>query len=649
VSVNRLIALCTLLIASAWVALINGQPLFHPDSTAYLRGPDFAVVYFLGNKFSTSWTQQRTLEGDQNSTRHETGEPAVQGSTLNSPFDKIVLSGRSIYYGALLYLGHLTSSLWLSVFAQSAIFVYLSYTLVVTCLRFSVFTLLCLDLTVLAVTPLSFFVSNLMPDVFASFLILATIILLAFWNSIRLRERIVVSAILLYSALTHTSHLLLLLCLVIAFCIVFIVKHRALLRGLFSVQGVVLIAVVLGAVLGEQAFLYGARLTIGADPIRPPFVMARLIADGPGYQFLKQNCATKTYVVCRYVDRFPITAPAFLWSTDPMKGVFSVADAATRSALSSEQTSFALDVMRFDPIGLIVNAGGNTIREYFSVGIDQFFLNQEQLQWAKGKLPTSYFEKLLHTHIVLNDWMHNWIRTPVTIWYLSVYILSSLCLVLALAFWPIIQSRTKSSNFPQQQWFYALSIAITAIVFNAAICGVFSEPLQRYQTRISWIPSFLLLLLMANLWEVYSPVKDKPELARRMVGRLPRPLRFLGIGGIGLFADLTAFTIIVAFGVHPLIARLGSLAVATFVTWRLNRELTFDRSGRRRREEAMRYATVTVVAQGTSYAIFAALALTVFTALPQAAILIGAAIGALLSYNGHRLLSFAPKAIHSHS
>ena len=46
----------------------------------------------------------------------------------------------------------------------------------------------------------------------------------------------------------------------------------------------------------------------------------------------------------------------------------------------------------------------------------------------------------------------------------------------------------------------------------------------------------------------------------------------------------------------------------------------------------MRYATVTVVAQGTSYAIFAALALTVFTALPQAAILIGAAIGALLAF-----------------
>jgi len=492
-----------LLIASAWVALVNGQPLFHPDSSAYLRGPDFSVVYFLGNKFATSWTQKRTLEGDQNIARPEISEPSIQSSSLNSPFDKTALSGRSVYYGTLLYLGHLTSNLWLSIFAQAAIFVYLSYTLVVTCLRFSIFTLLCVDLTVLAVTPISFFVSYLMPDIFASFLILGTIILLAFWNSIRLRERIVVAAVLLFSALTHASHLMLLFCLLIAYWIVFIVKNRVLLRGFTSRRGVALTAIILCATLGELIFQYSARLTIGASPIRPPFLMARLIADGPGYQFLKQNCATKTYVVCHYVDRLPIAAAAFLWSIDPTEGVFSVADPTTRRALSSEQMSFALDVLRFDPYGLVVNAGINTIREFLSVGIDNFFLNQHQIQQAKEKLPTSYFDKLLRTHIVLNEQMHGWIRIPATVWYLSVYIFSILGLVLALTFWSIIQSRTKSNNFPQQEWFYTLTITITAIVFNAAICGVFSEPLQRYQTRISWIPLFFLLLLITNLWKVY--------------------------------------------------------------------------------------------------------------------------------------------------
>jgi putative flippase GtrA len=137
---------------------------------------------------------------------------------------------------------------------------------------------------------------------------------------------------------------------------------------------------------------------------------------------------------------------------------------------------------------------------------------------------------------------------------------------------------------------------------------------------------------------------DRADRLRQLAERLPRPLRFLGVGGLGLITDLGAFTIIAALGPHALIARLGSIAVATLVTWRLNRALTFDRSGRRQYEEAVRYAIVTALAQGTSYAVFAALVLTVLGSLPQAAIVIGAAVGALISYNGHRLLSFAPKA-----
>jgi putative flippase GtrA len=129
---------------------------------------------------------------------------------------------------------------------------------------------------------------------------------------------------------------------------------------------------------------------------------------------------------------------------------------------------------------------------------------------------------------------------------------------------------------------------------------------------------------------------------RRLADRLPRPLRFLGVGGLGLLTDLSVFTAIPFHTDRPLLVRLVSLAVATFVTWRLNRALTFDRSGRRQVEEAARYATVTAASQGTSYAVFAALVLTVLGSLPQAALICGAAVGAIVAYNGHRLFAFAP-------
>jgi putative flippase GtrA len=128
---------------------------------------------------------------------------------------------------------------------------------------------------------------------------------------------------------------------------------------------------------------------------------------------------------------------------------------------------------------------------------------------------------------------------------------------------------------------------------------------------------------------------------RRHVRKLPRPIRFLGVGSVGLLTDLTIFTLAIGTGVHPLLGRLVSMAAATVVTWRLNRVLTFEPSGRHQSKEAARYAFVTAIAAGTNYAVFAALVVAALKPWPQAAVLAGAAAGALISYNGHRLFSFA--------
>ncbi len=124
---------------------------------------------------------------------------------------------------------------------------------------------------------------------------------------------------------------------------------------------------------------------------------------------------------------------------------------------------------------------------------------------------------------------------------------------------------------------------------------------------------------------------------------LPRPLRFLGVGGLGLVADLAVFTIILGHGLNPLVARAVSLAIATVVTWRLNRALTFECSGRRPADEAFRYAAVAAAAQAVSYAVFAVLVVTLLSAVPQLALIIGAAAATLVSYFGQALFAFRPR------
>lgn len=140
-----------------------------------------------------------------------------------------------------------------------------------------------------------------------------------------------------------------------------------------------------------------------------------------------------------------------------------------------------------------------------------------------------------------------------------------------------------------------------------------------------------------------SRVVSDHDPLRQFIEVVPRPLRFLSVGAAGLITDLAVFTVLLAHGWHPLLARLFSIAIATVVTWRLNRALIFDRSGHRPSHEAMRYAAVTGCAQGISYVTFAVLVVTVFVATPQLAVIVGAAVGALFSYTGQALFTFRPR------
>ena len=310
------------------------------------------------------------------------------------------MAGRSIYYGALLYLGHLPSYFWLSVFLQAAIFVYLTYIFAFKCaeLSFSKFAL-SVFLT-LIVTPVSFFISFLMPDIFASFLILSTVILVGFWHKLRSHDRLLLLAISLLSVLFHTSHLLLLGLIELALAVLYVIKRRTDLARMIFVPVLCLMAILVSGIIGDLGFSYVTKLAVGVEPIRPPFLMARMIDDGPGYRFLQKNCSEKHYTVCNYIDRLPTTAEDFLWSLDPSKGVYNLADVSTRKRLATEQTSFILEVFKSDPVGVVSAAVKNTVKQLLKVDLGQFFHTPAELEAYKTFLPKYYFDGLLHSRLI---------------------------------------------------------------------------------------------------------------------------------------------------------------------------------------------------------------------------------------------------------
>ena len=139
-------------------------------------------------------------------------------------------------------------------------------------------------------------------------------------------------------------------------------------------------------------------------------------------------------------------------------------------------------------------------------------------------------------------------------------------------------------------------------------------------------------------------VTDLVASIDRLRGMAPKGLaRFLTVGLIGLTVDSVLFSFLLhVVHLDKEIARAISMPIATSVTWVLNRRLTFQATGRRKREEVGRYAIVTVCAQGISFGIFLLVCALLPKQPPLYALFAGAGIAAFFSYAGQRFFTFAP-------
>ena len=186
-----------------------------------------------------------------------------------------------------------------------------------------------------------------------------------------------------------------------------------------------------------------------------------------------------------------------MWSDSPTNGVFRVADLPTRRALSSEQTSFAIDVFRFDPVGVIASATRDFVRQFFKITLNSFFLNEEALKGFATSLPASYFDAMTQSRIATRDRLLQILAT----FYFLTYLMSLVALLLISVSLYWTRSKRSRQVSPPPKWTPIFTLVALAIVSNAAICGILSGPASRYQTRVSWIPLFILGLIAAQHWQ----------------------------------------------------------------------------------------------------------------------------------------------------
>jgi hypothetical protein len=466
--VGLILAFAALLL---WPAAVNGGAFWFPDTSTYIRGVDAAVVYATGHQSQWSGEVQPHMQAAQAPTA--TDRP--HGTTAATP---VVLSGRSVYYGALLYVADLIGSFWFVVLVQalltaSAAILVASRVAGQHVVPGRLWPVLVIPL----VTGVGLQVGLMMPDIFMPLGLLATAMIAILWAQSSRVERFFWVGLLATACLVHSANLL-----IIGVLLVGLVVWKIARRDVITLLPIAL-ALATG-VVGEIAFGAAVRAATGASPVRPPFMAARLIADGPGRDYLTSTCARgSTLTLCKYRHRIPSNSDAFLWSGE--FGGFMGMPPEDRRRVAAEERRFVLGTLLNDPLAVASSSFRSVYDQMSRVQIDDVAvarLNRDKLPPA---VRASVDRSLAGQGRFPTGWL-NFAVGPV------------LLLSLASIAWLSIREQ-RSSGATQVR--VIVVVLLAGMLLNAVVCGAISTPHDRYQTRVLWLLPLLAITLALRAWD----------------------------------------------------------------------------------------------------------------------------------------------------
>lgn len=470
-----------------WPAFWNRGPFVVADTRSYLRGAD-AAVHKLTHR-STVWTAPDTpaVEPVSADALHNVAEARTR--SLEDIGRKGVVLGRSAYYGLLLYTGTLGAGFWLPLLLQAGA-VLLAVWLTLRALELPAWPCLAwLGLALCLVPATPFYVSYLLPDLFAGLAVLACAVVLT------ARRLPALDALLWFLLLTaallfHDS------CVLIAAALLALAVAANLLRRRWANGrgvGLVLLALIVSAV-GQSVVIHGIRKATGEAPLRLPFLAARLVADGPGATYLRATCPGNGFALCAYVNQFPISDSDFLFGAQPGHAVFETAPYAERQAISAQQVRFFLAVLRYDPAGVLKASARGAAEQLVDFRLATFRYDAS----TRGIIDRT-FPLPVARHIQASAAYRGTLPVTALSVVLYVWVLAALAYLLVLA------GRWQTGAARQGDLRRLLGWIAAGIVVNAVVCGALSAVDCRYQARVIWLLPLLALLV----WLVRSSASGR--------------------------------------------------------------------------------------------------------------------------------------------
>lgn len=257
--------------------------------------------------------------------------------------------------------------------------------------------------------------------------------------------------------------------------------------------GLGLFAAALAAAFALQAGYVAAVGASTGEALRsPPFLAARILADGPGRAYLRRSCAQGAdWALCRFRNLPLDNSQDILWSGDPGKGVFGMAGVEERIRIDRQQLRFVLAAVAADPAGSARAALGDAFKTLISVNLEDP-LRDPHFYLTDPDWRDTYIADLIHD---LSDCdpdergcRPRFDPAPLALWH------GGVCLAaVAWLAWAAVDRRTRRKVFDRRLGPVILFL-LAAAVFNAAATGVASGPFARYQARIAWLPPLAALL-----------------------------------------------------------------------------------------------------------------------------------------------------------
>ncbi len=343
-------------------------------------------------------------------------------------------------------------------------------------------------------TPAPFFVADLMPDVWSGVAIGALALLFAFPGRLARLDLAALAAMTAFAAMAHNSHVLIIAGVMAAGVGLWLAGAAFRLddadpRPALAVSGPAVGGLAIGglalacAVGGTLLFSAMVKHSVGAPPITPPFLTARVVADGPGRLYVREHCQNHPFAVCAFADRLAgADTDGFLWDENPGTGVFAVASPAQRRALATEQGRFAIASTLAHPWLQAQASTRNVALQLVQTDLEDFDYKPNVLASLRADLPPEHRVRLGTSLAARRGWPIGplWAEQAAVIW-----------LSLGVIGWGLI-SRSGSP-----EWRRFALLAVAGVLANTLACGVLSDLYGRYQARCIWVLPLAAVTLMA--------------------------------------------------------------------------------------------------------------------------------------------------------